>query len=173
MRYALALVLLVILALPTNAHAYSYQGERAAPAVVQTLARKADKFWHKRGVPACASTRTVLMAPSLLEDDDHNGDKEISKTSGDVDAVERALRDDCQVWIVNWLVADTLDPQSYGTAIDLCFAIYHGSGHTGALAHSKAGLMKAVGGMVPFECKVWARRFEDRKFVRQVHQRKA
>jgi hypothetical protein len=67
------------------------------------------------------------------------------------------------VWVVGWLVEYTLSPRWFGTALDLCTVIYHEAGHTAGLGHSERGLMAPRAPVDPFECRVWARRFEDRK----------
>jgi hypothetical protein len=171
----LLLALTVLALLPCSASAdYGYPGERPAPAVVQSLARKADKFWHARRVASCASVRGVFMAPSLLDDDDGDGDVEMTGTgdgptegagadgkSQDVDAAGRG--GDCRVWIVNWLIKVTLHPNRFGTASDLCTVIFHEAGHTAGLGHSEFGLMAEWASTEPFVCRAWARRFENRK----------
>jgi hypothetical protein len=176
------LLAMLLAALLTNdAHAYSYPGERPAPALVQRLAVKADKFWHARGVDSCASAATVLKASSLLDDDDGDGDVEEpgtgdgpvgdpgeDGTSRDVDAGGRGTPDGCGLWVASWLVKDVLDPYLYGTALELCTIVYHEAGHTGGLDHARRGLMAAWAYSDPYECRVWARRFDDRKYRAQM-----
>lgn len=154
MRLALLLsVLALVVAEP--AAASTYPNERPAPEFVQALARQADAFWKARGVPACAATRTVLTAPSLMDADG-------------VDAAGRGAPNDgradgCQMWVARWLVRDAAGSlYTDGSAI-LCAVIFHEAGHTGLLGHSATGLMTPELSTVPFECKVWARRFEASK----------
>jgi hypothetical protein len=170
MSRAILIALVALVLLPSSAGAYP--GERPAPALVQRLAVKADAFWHKRHVDSCASAHAVLMAPSLLDDDDQDGDVELEGTgdgpgpdgtSLDQYGAGRGTPENCGMWIADWLVKDTLNPNLFGTAIELCTTIYHEAGHTGGLPHTKRGLMAPWGGVNPFECRVWARRFEARK----------
>lgn len=176
------LTLLVALFLASPAAASTYPGEHPAPAFVQKLAVKADAFWHARGVASCASNSPVLMAPSLRDDDDGDGDRELwgtgdgpaagsepgaDGTSRDEDATGRATLGGCQVWLVSWIVRETASPRWYGMAIDLCTTIYHEAGHTAGLEHTTTGLMAPSGGGDPFECRVWGRRWENRKFKRE------
>jgi hypothetical protein len=150
-------VLLCLLVLAPSAAASTYDGQTEAPAFVQGLALKADRFWHARDVPSCASTRPVLTAPSLE----------------DADGVQAQARgasfdreDGCTVWLLQSEVSVVADPGLYGAEARLCALVFHEAGHTGGLGHSERGLMSPDAETVPFECRTWARRWQARKWRR-------
>lgn len=138
MRNLLLLALLLVgLAVPQSAAAYSYPGERPVTGSPATALAVATRFWDARGV--FGGVPALYSAPSLV--DPVNG----------VAAAGRALSG--KVWVLSAFVKS---PYKDARAA-FCMVLVHEVGHVRGLPHSATGVMAPATTAVPWVCKVWAR----------------